>query len=272
MIKSIGIRSTRCFAVAAALLLTSPAWSEDEKPKKAERTEHQDRSEHQRRETPKASSPAPAHNERPAAERRQEPRSTPQNRPAGEARPDDRRVRNNGSNPSTPSNTVRERPNYTNREATRSGGQPTERRPEQTRASRPEYNRATAPPSRVYRNASGTEARLGPRGEVQSLHARGMTINHGPGGRVEVIRTDRTVIVTNQRGHGYVQRPFAYHGQPYVNRTYYVRGAAYTRYYRPYTYRGVVLHGYVPVRYYSPVFYGWVYNPWSVRVNYGWGW
>jgi hypothetical protein len=130
----------------------------------------------------------------------------------------------------------------------------------------------TAPTGRVYRNPSGTEAHFGPGGHVETVHARGMTINHGAGGRIEVHRPDHVVVVTNSRGHGYIQRPFAYRGHEYVNRTYYVRGVAYTRYYRPYTYRGIVLHGYVPVRYYSPGFYGWVYNPWAAPVYYRWGW
>jgi hypothetical protein len=127
-------------------------------------------------------------------------------------------------------------------------------------------------PNRVYRNPSGTEAHLRPDGRVQSVHARGMMITHGPGGRIVVNRPDRTVVVTNRAGRGYVQRPFAYRGHELVHRTYYVRGVSYARYYRPYTYHGVVLYGYVPVRYYAPAFYGWAYHPWSVPVSYSWGW
>jgi hypothetical protein len=128
------------------------------------------------------------------------------------------------------------------------------------------------PPPRIYRNPSGTEAHIRSDGRIDSVHARGMTINHGPGGRMVVHRPDRSVIVTNRAGHGYVQRPFSYRGHEMVHRTYYVRGVAYARYYRPYNYRGIVLHGYVPVRYYSPGFYGWVYHPWARPVSYGWGW
>jgi hypothetical protein len=128
------------------------------------------------------------------------------------------------------------------------------------------------PPTRVYRNPSGTEAHVGSNGRVETVHARGMSIYHSPGGRIEVHRPDHVVIVTNARGHGYIQRPFVQAGHSYVARTYYVRGVAYARYYRPYTYRGVVLHAYVPVRYYAPGFYGWVYNPWAAPVYYRWGW
>jgi hypothetical protein len=109
-------------------------------------------------------------------------------------------------------------------------------------------------------------------GRVQSLHTREMTITHNSGDRMVVNRPDRSVIVTNRAGHGYVQRPFNYRGQELVHRTYYVRGAPYARYYRSFGYRGVMLYGYVPVRYYSPGFYGWAYNPWAAPVSYSWGW
>src|ERR1019366_8793113 len=75
----------------------------------------------------------------------------------------------------------------------------------------------TAPTGRVYRNPSGTEAHFGPGGHVETVHARGMTINHGAGGRIEVHRPDHVVVVTNSRGHGYIQRPFAYRGHEFVN-------------------------------------------------------
>lgn len=129
-----------------------------------------------------------------------------------------------------------------------------------------------APPARVYRNPSGTDAHIRPDGHVQSVHARGMTIDHGPGGRMVVQRPDHSVIVTNRAGHGYVQRPFAYRGHEFVNRTYYVGGRTYVRYYRPYTFHGVILVGYTPVRFYRPAFYGWAYNPWARPVYYRWGW
>ena len=53
----------------------------------------------------------------------------------------------------------------------------------------------TLPPPRVYRNPSGTEAHIRPDGHVQSAYARGMTITHGPGGRMVVNRPDHTVVV-----------------------------------------------------------------------------
>src|ERR1035441_10098338 len=72
--------------------------------------------------------------------------------------------------------------------------------------------------------------------------------------------------------HGYLQRPFQYRNCEFVNRTYYMHGNAYSRYYRSYSYRGMALEAYVPVRYYSPAFYGWAYHPWDRPVSYGWGW
>lgn len=130
----------------------------------------------------------------------------------------------------------------------------------------------SAPGPRVYRNPNGSEARFSPNGRVESVRARGMTIYHNPGGRIEVHRADRAVVVTNDRGHGYIQRPFVYRNTEYVTRTYYVRNTTYVSYYRPYTYQGVTLNVYAPVRYYHPAFYGWVYNPWPSRVYFRWGW
>jgi hypothetical protein len=101
-----------------------------------------------------------------------------------------------------------------------------------------------------------------------------MVITHGAGGsrRIVVERPDRTVIVTNRSGHGYIQKPFAYRGTPMVTRTYYVRGVVTSSYYRPYSYRGLSLNIYVPVRTYNPMFYGYVYRPWITPVRYSWGW
>ena len=101
-----------------------------------------------------------------------------------------------------------------------------------------------------------------------------MVITHGAGGqrRIVVERPDRTVIVTNRSGHGYIQRPFEYRGTTMVTRTYYVRGVVYSSYYRPYSYRGLSLNVYVPVRTYNPGFYGFVYQPWVTPVRYNWGW
>jgi hypothetical protein len=101
-----------------------------------------------------------------------------------------------------------------------------------------------------------------------------MTIQRGDGNsrRIIVQRPNRTVIVTNRSGHGFVQRPFSYRGQPLVNRTYYLRGRTYSRYYRPYTYFGLSLNSYVPARFYTPRFYGWFGISWGTPVYYPWGW
>jgi hypothetical protein len=80
------------------------------------------------------------------------------------------------------------------------------------------------------------------------------------------------VIVTNGAGHGYMQRPINVRGHAFVQRTYYVNGAAYPRYYRPYSYRGIAFNVYTPVRFYSPRFYAWGYTPWARPVYYNFGW
>ncbi len=144
-------------------------------------------------------------------------------------------------------------------------------------------NRATPAPGitrnaagrpEVYRSRSGSEARFTPNGRVETVQARGMVITHSSSNSTRIIvqRTDRTILVTNRSGHGYVQRPYTYGGQEYAHRTYFIKGRVYTSYYRPYTYRGIMFNAYVPVRVYSPGFYGYVYRPWARPISYRWGW
>lgn len=126
----------------------------------------------------------------------------------------------------------------------------------------------------TYRSSTGNEARFRPDGRVQAVQGRGVLITHGNGDarRIIATRPDRTVIVTNQSGHGYIQRPYAYRGTEYSQRTYYVKGRVYSSYYRPSVYRGISLNVYVPVRYYTPGFYGYAYRPWARPISYRWGW
>lgn len=125
-----------------------------------------------------------------------------------------------------------------------------------------------------YHSANGGEARYRPDGRIHTVQARGMTITHGRTGSARIMtrRPDHSVVVSDRNGHGYLQRPFQYRNREFVNRTYYMHGNAYSRYYRSYSYRGMALEAYVPVRYYSPAFYGWAYHPWDRPVSYGWGW
>jgi len=87
-----------------------------------------------------------------------------------------------------------------------------------------------------------------------------------------VAKPNGRVIVTNGSGHGYVQRPITVRGRPFVQRTYYVHGAPYARFYRPAIYRGVTLNIYTPARFYSPRFYAWAYTPWPARISFNFGW
>jgi hypothetical protein len=104
--------------------------------------------------------------------------------------------------------------------------------------------------------------------------AKGTSVSHGPGGstRIAAMRPDRSGIVTNRAGHGYVQKPFLYHNQQFVARTYFYGGRPYALYYQGYPYRGFYLFGYAPYSYYAPAFYGWAYNPWGPAFPYAWGW
>ncbi len=165
----------------------------------------------------------------------------------------------------TPSNTNTNRPTYTNNP--RAGGY----------AGRPASGEVTRHPNgsvATYRGTNNSEARFRRDGSVKVVRANDMTIVHGPAGtrRIEVIRSDRTRIVTNSAGRGFVERPFSAGGRNYYQRTYYSRGVPYTRVYRSYYYAGGYYPGYVPVRFYSQVFYGWAYSPWRSPVYYRWGW
>ena len=126
----------------------------------------------------------------------------------------------------------------------------------------------------VYHGPDNTQVSFHSNGQPREVRARDMTIVHSSSGarRVVVERPDHTVIVTNNAGHGYVQRPFMVRNTTLVQRTYYVRGTPYTRVYRPYVFRGVSLNLYVTNRYYAPAFYTWAYNPWPAPVVYRWGW
>jgi len=104
--------------------------------------------------------------------------------------------------------------------------------------------------------------------------AGGARIVHAPGGarRIEVTRPGGRVIVTNPAGHGYVQRPITIRGHAFAQRTYYVHGVAYPRFYREAVYQGVTFHVYTPVRFYAPRFYTWAYAPWHAPVYYNFAW
>jgi hypothetical protein len=115
-----------------------------------------------------------------------------------------------------------------------------------------------------------------PGGKPADVHVdnRGMDIHHGLNGnrRVEVVRPDRSRVVAERGGRGYVEHPYVYGGREYGHRTYYYDGRVYDRYYYGYPYNGVYVNMYSPAYYYAPAFYGWAYNPWVAPVPYAWGW
>jgi len=90
--------------------------------------------------------------------------------------------------------------------------------------------------------------------------------------RAEIVRPNGDRVVAYGRG-GYVSHGFAYRGQNFERRAYYVNGRPYVSVYRPYAFRGVNVAVYAPARYYGPGFYAYAYRPWGVPVVYtGWGW
>jgi len=133
--------------------------------------------------------------------------------------------------------------------------------------------RVNRPTSTVVRTRSG-EVQRSSNGEVRGVRGRGIEIHRAPGGAstVTLQRRDHSTVVTNRAGHGYVQRPYTFHNQQFVTRTYHVRNAQYVRVYRPFVYRGMTLHVYVPARYYAPALYSWAYTPWTTPVVFRWGW
>lgn len=130
------------------------------------------------------------------------------------------------------------------------------------------------PGESMSHGAHGEEIRRGPHGEVRDVHARGMDIHHGPGGERTIVRerADHSRLVSDRYGHGYVERPYAYRGATFVNRTYYVGGSPYVRVYQPYVWGGVSMNVYAPGYFYAPAFYGYAYNPWAAPITFGWGW
>ncbi len=129
--------------------------------------------------------------------------------------------------------------------------------------------------SHEVRASNGAVVRTRADGRRADIHdeRRGMDIHHGLNGerRVSVERADHSRVFS-ERGRGYVQHPYMYHGREFGHRTYYDHGRYYDRYYRRYPYHGVYLDVYAPARYWGPGFYGWAYNPWAVPVAYSWGW
>jgi len=113
-------------------------------------------------------------------------------------------------------------------------------------------------------------------GKVASVHdaKRNMDVHRGLNGNRTVVheRADHTRVVVVRGGHGYVQRPYSYHGHEYGRRSYYYGGHYYHGYYGRYYYRGVYVNPYYPAYYYGPAYYGWAYNPWVTPVPYAWGW
>jgi hypothetical protein len=124
--------------------------------------------------------------------------------------------------------------------------------------------------------SSGSAIRTRPSGSVSDVHNAklGMDVHNNLGGgrRVVVERPDHSVIVAERGRPGFIQRPYAFHGQDYAVRNYVYRGHAYNQFYRGYPYRGLTLNVYAPGVYYHPAFYGWAYNPWAAPITFSWGW
>jgi hypothetical protein len=123
---------------------------------------------------------------------------------------------------------------------------------------------------------SGGAVRIGPEGNVRDVHdaKRGMDVHHGLNGNrsISVERADHSRLEVERGRPGYVQRGYSYRGHDFGRRAYYYHGREYSRFYRGFGYRGLMLNVYAPGFYYGPGFYGWAYNPWAMPIAFGWGW
>lgn len=130
--------------------------------------------------------------------------------------------------------------------------------------------------AREVHAANGSVLRVRADGSHADIHdpGRGMDIHRGLDGsrRIVVERPDHSRVFVARGGFGYVQHPYVFHGHEFAERTYYVGGRPFPRFYARYPYHGVYLEVYAPVHYYHVGFYGYAYNPWVRPVPYAWGW
>jgi len=128
----------------------------------------------------------------------------------------------------------------------------------------------------VVQAGNGATLTRRPDGKIASLRdpKRGVEVHRGLNGtrQVAVERPDHSRVFVEHGRHGYIQKPYIYHGHEYATRSYYHHGAYYQHYYGRYSYRGAFINPYYPAYYYGPAYYGWVYNPWAFPVAYAWGW
>ena len=131
------------------------------------------------------------------------------------------------------------------------------------------------PGESVSHGAHGEEIRRGPHGESATFTRRAWISTTGrlENERLFARRADHSRLVSDRFGHGYVERPYAYRGATFVNRTYYVGGVPYVRVYQPYVWGGVSLEC---VRAWLFLcgrgFTGYAYDPWAAPITFGWGW
>jgi hypothetical protein len=137
-------------------------------------------------------------------------------------------------------------------------------------------SRGGGPRPQATRTSNGGTVHRDAGGQVRQVHTpAGAVITHRTDGtrRIEMVRPGNRTVVTSAHGRGgYIQRPLMVSNRQYIQRTYSVRGVAYARVYRPFTYRGVSMHVYTPMHYYRPAFYSYMYDPWARPIVYDWAW
>lgn len=123
-------------------------------------------------------------------------------------------------------------------------------------------------------HANGVTAAFRPDGRLRSLQTPDMAIRHGASGRrvIAVQRPDHTALVSTGRGSGYLERTLGLGNSGLIHRTYVFHGVAWSRFFRPYRHRGLMLPAYVTRAYYPAAFYTWISYPWQRLVGYEWPW
>jgi Carboxypeptidase regulatory-like domain len=136
-----------------------------------------------------------------------------------------------------------------------------------------ELNTLALSDKRVAELARAYESRADMLNAKVVLAAGGQTIiKQRRGSTVVETLPDKTRIVAEGSGRGYVQRSYVASGQNYAHRTYYADGRTHSQLFQVYDYKGESLAEYVPSQYYPPGAYDWLTSAWKAPAEYHWDW
>ena len=278
-------RKTAVLAAVSAMMIAGTVLADEKKKEPAPRPTPSHPAAERRTERPAA----PVQHTPPPQQPRQQEHSnagsgrpvTPDSRPTPSNRGEfDRPTRFPNSNAGTPQ-PPRDRNNNTGIDVPRAprdystGGRTGSANPQPNRTYQGSTNRPYNPTAGRTTQRAGQDVVVRSNGHPSEIHSRDMMIRRGPQGtaiRRTVVEREGRVYSFNRAGYGHVRTSYSYGNREYVVRRYYVGGASFPRYYRPYAYRGVYFDAYAPGVYYSPYYYGWAYRPWVAPIVFSWGW